>query len=99
MPLTNDQHQGGSPREVTVHVPDELALAPLARSLVATLPQPAFVALHGDLGAGKTTFVKAIASAAGIDPAAHADDIARVIELLAAFVLSLDVGDTFHQSL
>ena len=30
---------------------------------------------------------------------AHADDIARVIELLAAFVLSLDVGDTFHQSL
>jgi tRNA threonylcarbamoyl adenosine modification protein YjeE len=69
MPLTNDQHQGGSPREVTVHVPDELALAPLARSLVATLPRPAFVALHGDLGAGKTTFVKAIASAAGIDPA------------------------------
>ena len=52
-----------------MHVPDELALAPLARSLVATLPQPAFVALHGDLGAGKTTFVKAIASAAGIDPA------------------------------
>jgi len=69
MPLTNDQHQGGSPREVTVHVPDESALAPLAHSLVATLPRPAFVALHGDLGAGKTTFVKAIATAAGIDPA------------------------------
>ena len=65
MPLTNDQHQGGSPREVTVYVPDELALATLARSLAATLPRPAFVALHGDLGAGKTTFVKAIACERG----------------------------------
>ena len=69
MPLTDDRHQGGSALEVTVPVPDESALAPLARSLVATLPRPAFVALYGDLGAGKTTFVKAIATAAGIDPA------------------------------
>ena len=69
MPLTDDQPQGGSGREMTVHVPDESALALLARSLVATLPRPAFVALRGDLGAGKTTFVKLIAAAAGIDPA------------------------------
>ena len=65
----DDPHQGRSVHELTVSVADESALAPLARSLVAGLPRPAFVALHGDLGAGKTTFVKAIASAAGIDPA------------------------------
>lgn len=43
-------------------------LAPLADVLAATLPQRAFLALEGDLGAGKTTFVKALAAAAGIDP-------------------------------
>jgi tRNA threonylcarbamoyl adenosine modification protein YjeE len=53
---------------VTVTVPDEAALAPLARRLVAALPSRAFVALEGDLGAGKTTFVKAVAAAMGIDP-------------------------------
>jgi tRNA threonylcarbamoyl adenosine modification protein YjeE len=52
----------------TVVVPDEAALAPLARRLVAALPPRAFVALEGDLGAGKTTFVKAVAAAMGIDP-------------------------------
>jgi tRNA A37 threonylcarbamoyladenosine biosynthesis protein TsaE len=54
---------------LTVTVPDEAALAPLARRLVAALPSRAFVALEGDLGAGKTTFVKAVAAAMGIDPA------------------------------
>lgn len=54
--------------EAAVAVADEAALAPLARRLVSVLPRPAFVALHGDLGAGKTTFVKALAAASGIDP-------------------------------
>jgi tRNA threonylcarbamoyl adenosine modification protein YjeE len=53
---------------LTVVVSDEAALAPLARRLVAVLPPRAFVALDGDLGAGKTTFVKAVAAAIGIDP-------------------------------
>ena len=53
---------------LTVVVPDEAALAPLARRLAATMPARAFVALEGDLGAGKTTFVKAVAAAIGIDP-------------------------------
>jgi len=53
---------------LTVAVPDEAALAPLARRLAAALPARAFVALEGDLGAGKTTFVKAVAAAIGIDP-------------------------------
>jgi len=53
---------------LTVAVPDEAALAPLARRLVAAMPARAVVALEGDLGAGKTTFVKAVAAAMGIDP-------------------------------
>ena len=69
MPSTGD---GDVPPTVTptltVAVPDEAALAPLARRLAAALPARAFVALEGDLGAGKTTFVKAVAAAIGIDP-------------------------------
>jgi tRNA threonylcarbamoyl adenosine modification protein YjeE len=52
----------------TIDVADEVALGPLARAVVAALPPHAFIALHGDLGAGKTTFVKGIAVALGIDP-------------------------------
>jgi tRNA threonylcarbamoyl adenosine modification protein YjeE len=55
---------------VMLTVADEGELEPLARALVAGLPSHAWIALHGDLGAGKTTFVKAVAAAAGIDPAA-----------------------------
>lgn len=53
----------------TVSVADESALAGLAARLVAILPQPAVVTLSGDLGAGKTALVKAVAAAVGIDPA------------------------------
>lgn len=56
-------------RELAVAVHDLRALDLLAMRLAAFLPRPAFVALQGDLGAGKTTFVKAVAAAAGIDPA------------------------------
>ena len=59
----------------TVVVPDEAALAPLARQLVAVLPPQAFVTLEGDLGAGKTTFVKAVAAAIGI-PEGHVFGVA-----------------------
>jgi tRNA threonylcarbamoyl adenosine modification protein YjeE len=65
MPSTAD---GDAPPTLTVAVPDEAALAPLARRLAAAMPARAFVALEGDLGAGKTTFVKAVAAALGIDP-------------------------------
>ena len=54
---------------ITIPIAAEADLAPLAAALVAALPAAAFVALRGDLGAGKTTFVKAVAAAAGIDPA------------------------------
>jgi tRNA A37 threonylcarbamoyladenosine biosynthesis protein TsaE len=52
-----------SQASVAVHVADEAALARLAALLVKALPPRAFVALDGDLGAGKTTLVKAIAAA------------------------------------
>jgi len=53
-----------------VRVADEGALADLARRLAASLPARACLALEGDLGAGKTTFAKALAAAVGVDPAA-----------------------------
>jgi tRNA threonylcarbamoyladenosine biosynthesis protein TsaE len=58
-----------APRGFTVVVPDLTALPALARALVAALPPEGVVTLEGELGAGKTTFVKAVAEAAGLDPA------------------------------
>lgn len=59
-----------TPETVAVPVESEAALAVLARRLTAALPSRAFVTLAGELGAGKTTFVKAIAAASGHDPGA-----------------------------
>ena len=55
-------------RTCSLTIAAEAALAPLAQALAAALPQRSFIALTGDLGAGKTTFVKAFAAAVGIDP-------------------------------
>lgn len=47
----------------------ELTLAELdawARQVVASLTPPAFIAIRGDLGAGKTTLVQALARALGV---------------------------------
>ncbi len=52
----------------TLTIANEAELAQLVTRLAASLPAHAFVALHGDLGVGKTTFVKAVAAAVGIDP-------------------------------
>jgi tRNA threonylcarbamoyl adenosine modification protein YjeE len=53
----------------TITIADEAAMARFAERLAAALPETAFVALYGDLGAGKTTLVKHVAAAKGIDPA------------------------------
>ncbi len=39
----------------------------LAREVAAILPPDAVIALHGDLGVGKTTFVQGLAKAFGIE--------------------------------
>lgn len=73
-----------SPARHDVTVADEKALAGVAADLVASLPSNAFVTLEGDLGAGKTTLVKAIAAAAGIDPAEVVSPTFGLIHLHAA---------------
>jgi tRNA threonylcarbamoyladenosine biosynthesis protein TsaE len=60
---------------VIVTIADEAALGPVARALAATLPAHAFLSLDGDLGAGKTTFVKALAAAADLYRLAGCDDL------------------------
>lgn len=46
----------------------EAATELLGAALARALPQPAVVALHGTLGAGKTRLVRAVAQGLGIDP-------------------------------
>ncbi len=54
---------------VVIDVADEAATERLAQCLAAALPGRAVISLSGTLGAGKTHFVKALAAAAGVDPA------------------------------
>lgn len=57
--------QGLPPRGRRLALPDEQALAALARRIAAALPTGALLLLTGPLGAGKTTFVKHLALALG----------------------------------
>ena len=56
------------PEPFRIQVASLEALSALAEAMAQAMPGDAFVTLEGDLGAGKTTFVKALAAAAGIDP-------------------------------
>lgn len=53
----------------TIDLPDVAETRRVARVIAGSLPADACIALDGDLGAGKTTFVKALAESVGIDPA------------------------------
>jgi tRNA threonylcarbamoyladenosine biosynthesis protein TsaE len=57
------------PYEVVIDSPDLAATAALGATLASCLPGGTLVALEGPLGAGKTTLVKGVAEALGIDPA------------------------------
>ena len=58
-----------SSRTVTCEIKSLDDLHHVASLIVKHLPQSALVTLQGELGAGKTTFVKAIADSVEIDPA------------------------------
>ncbi len=55
-----------SPETFTTHSEHETFA--LGEQLAATLQRGAFVLLHGDLGAGKTAFVRGMAAGLGADP-------------------------------
>ena len=57
-------------KTITIESTSEAATAALGRSLADALPDGAIVALDGQLGAGKTRLVQAIAATVGIDPGA-----------------------------
>jgi len=65
-----------------IRLPDAeatLALAArVARALPATQEQPVYVALHGGLGAGKTTFVQGFLAALGVAGPVHSPTYALV---------------------
>lgn len=53
--------------QITTHSEEQTAAA--GRDLASRLDRGAVVLLHGDLGAGKTAFVRGMAEGLGVDPA------------------------------
>lgn len=75
------------------HLPDEEATNALGRRLAAALPNGLVAYLHGDLGAGKTTFARAFLRALGVGE--------RVKSPTYSLVEGYDIGErrAFHLDL
>jgi len=56
----------GNPAELSCNLPDEAATANLAQRLAGVLDHGLVLFLHGPLGAGKTSFARALLSALGV---------------------------------
>ena len=65
----------------TIKIADTAALAAAAREFIADMGDRTVVALHGEMGAGKTTFINAMCKERGVEPApTAAPTFARVNE-------------------
>ncbi len=67
-------------KTITSHSPEETQS--IASDLLSELPDNSVLALHGDLGAGKTCFVKGLAKALGIKQAITSPTFTIVNEYL-----------------
>ena len=67
-----------SDRDFELFLPDETATLEFATDFARALAPPCAVALHGELGAGKTTFVRGILRALGVDGAIKSPTYALV---------------------
>lgn len=70
---------------LTIHLADEAATQALGRVLAQTAPMSGWVALHGNLGTGKTTLVRAFLRAMGHE--------GRVVSPTYTLVEPYEIGD------
>ena len=91
-----DVGSGSSPTILTTHSEDETAAA--GRKLAQRLAAGDVVLLSGDLGAGKTAFVRGMAEGLGVDPAEVSSPTFTLIQEYAGGRLPLYHVDLYRLS-